>query len=401
MSTRLFCKRAFSLTTGRLVDFSHVVIGGGVVGTAIADQLQKIPANSVALLEQHEMLGMETTSRNSEVVHAGLYYPPDSLKARLCIRGKELIYGLDPHIVSYKQCAKLVVAQSEANVESLEKLLKNARTLGVPAHMVSRSSISAKYPLLRAEYGALESPSTGIMSAHELVTYCRAGFENAGGTLGLQTKVIGLEYEREMRRYVIHCMEMGSKDEFTLTAENVANSAGLHAPKIANMLLPEERRVSSHFAKGNYFSFAPVTPIPTSKITSKLIYPCPEPNAVGLGTHLTFNLGGQIQFGPDVEWLTDNDAEALKYNVSSENLVAAHKAVQKYFPGVKFEELQPSYSGIRPKLLSKSDSLRMFADFYIEEEAGFPGFVNLLGIESPGLTSALAIGEHVKNMYHA
>ena len=144
-----------------------------------------------------------------------------------------------------------------------------------------------------------------------------------------------------------------------------------------------------------------MTPIPTSKITSKLIYPCPEPNAVGLGTHLTFNLGGQIQFGPDVEWLTDNDAEALKYNVSSENLVAAHKAVQKYFPGVKFEELQPSYSGIRPKLLSKSDSLRMFADFYIEEEAGFPGFVNLLGIESPGLTSALAIGEHVKNMYHA
>lgn len=400
MGFLLLHKRALSASRRSLSDFSHIVIGGGAVGTAIASQLQQIASTSVALLDQHEMLGMETTSRNSEVIHAGLYYPASSLKAKLCIRGKELIYQLDPRVVPYQKCGKWVVAQTEDEARYLEKLMQNSKALNVPTHLILKQTANKLHPLIRAEFGALESPSTGIVSAHELVAYCNAEFENAGGTTGLHTKVVGLEYDRGHRRYLVHCLEAETKAPFTLTADSVVNSAGLHAPKISNMLLPQERHFSSYFAKGNYFSYAPSEPIPTSKITSKLIYPCPKKNAAGLGTHLTFDLGGQLRFGPDLEWLPETDSEQLNYDVSSKNLEEAHKAITSYFPKAKLEDLQPSYSGIRPKLLSREENSQRFADFYIKEEEAFPGFVNLLGIESPGLTSALAIGEYVRAIYH-
>ncbi|WPK25926.1 hypothetical protein PUMCH_003264 [Australozyma saopauloensis] len=395
-------KRAFAVSARQYSDFSHVVIGGGAVGTAIASELQQTDSNNVALIEQHEMLGMETTSRNSEVIHAGLYYPADSLKAKLCIRGKDLIYSrLDPLVVPYQKCGKWVVAQTEEESQYLEKLMDTAKALDVPVNYISKDAANKVHPLIRAEHGAVESPTTGIISAHELVLYYNAGFENAGGTLALHTKVTDIEYEQPLNRYVVHCKEGTTGEEFTFTTDNLINSAGLHAPRISNMLLPEERRVNSYFAKGSYFSFAPETPIPTRKITSKLIYPCPKANASGLGTHLTFDLGGQIRFGPDLEWLTETEAEALNYDVSSKSLEPALEAIRSYFPQVELGDLQPSYSGIRPKLVSQEDNKKKFLDFYIRKEDGFPGFVNLLAIESPGLTASYAIAEYVKDLYYS
>lgn len=398
----IIVKRAFSFSQKHFSDFSHVIVGGGCVGTAIASQLQLVSGNSVALLDQHEMLGMETTSRNSEVIHAGLYYPPDSLKAQFCLRGKELIYStLDPKVVPYQQCGKWVVAQTESEGEYLDKLAQNAAGLNVPTKLILKKMANDIHPLIRAEFGALESPTTGIISAHDLVSFCNAEFENAGGTVGLHTKVLDIEYEEQLLRYVLHCVVADSQEPFTLTADNIVNSAGLFAPQVANMLLPEDRKVQGYYAKGSYFSFAPLEPLATSKITSKLIYPCPNPNASSLGTHLTFDLGGQLRFGPDLEWLSVTDANELNYDVSVENLEGALEAINTYLPSVKLEDLQPSYSGVRPKLVSKDENKKKFADFYVKEEQGFKGFVNLMGIESPGLTSALAIGEYVRSLYHS
>lgn len=396
-------KRAFCSSIARRSDFSHVVIGGGVVGTAVAAELQKVPGNLVALVEQHEMLGMETTSRNSEVIHAGLYYPPDSLKAKFCVRGKNWIYkNLDPEVVPYKQCGKWIVAQSESELEYLDKLKRTAEALDVPVSFVSPAKAKQTLPMIRAEFGALESPTTGIISAHDLTLYFHAMFENSEGTVAINTRVDGIEYEREIPRYRLTCTEMGSNEPFVITADNLVNSAGLHAQKVANMVLPKERHFVSYFAKGNYYSFAPENPIPTAKIATKLIYPCPQANASGLGTHLTFDLGGQLRFGPDLEWVDEKiqNANDLNYDVVAKNLTGAHQAIASYFPSIALEDIQPSYAGFRPKLLSKEQNKNSFADFYVQEEHGYPGFVNLIGIESPGLTSSPAIAEYVRNIYH-
>ncbi|KAK8438734.1 hypothetical protein ACI3L0_002337 [Candidozyma auris] len=394
-------KHQFSLTNRQLADFSHVVIGGGVVGTAIAAELQKVPGNNVTLLEQHEMLGMETTSRNSEVIHAGLYYPKDSLKAKFCIRGKNLIYDkLDAALVPYKQCGKWVVAQNEKEQQYIEGLQKNADSLGVPVSLVSANQAKRQFPLIRAEAGALESPTTGIISAHDLTLFFQAEFENNDGTVAINTKVDDVEYEASIPQYRIACTEQGSGEQFEITSDNIVNSAGLFAQEVANMVLPKERHFKSYFAKGSYYAYAPETPLPTSKITSKLIYPCPNPNASSLGTHLTFDLGGQLRFGPDLEWVDCNSASELNYDVSANRIEEAAKSIATYFPSIAPDQLQPSYSGVRPKLLSQEENRQRFADYYIKEEDGFKGFVNLIGIESPGLTSSWAIAEHVASLYH-
>lgn len=399
-TTMLQLARRFCLSSRLNADFSHVVIGGGVVGTAIAAELQKVPGNSVTLLEQHDMLGFETTSRNSEVIHAGLYYPPDSLKAKFCIRGKELIYNkVDPHIVPYSQCGKWVVAQNEEEQAYIEKLHKNADALGVPVSLVSAKQAASQFPMISAKAGALESPTTGIILAHDLTLFFHTQFENEEGTVAINTKVDDIEFESSVPQYRLLCTEKGLGEEFEITADNIVNLAGLYAQEIANKLLPQERHFKSYFAKGSYYSYAPENPIPTSKITSKLIYPCPNPNASSLGTHLTFDLGGQLRFGPDLEWVDVESADDLDYDVSEERLADAAKSIATYFPSITVDQLQSSYSGVRPKLLSQADNKKQFADFYIKEEDGFPGFVNLVGIESPGLTSSWAIAEHVAGLY--
>lgn len=354
---------------------------------------------SVAVLEQHELPGMETTARNSEVIHAGLYYPANSLKGKLCVRGKELIYRLDPNLVGFQKCGKWVVAQLEQEGEYLEKLVKQAAALGVPTNMVLAAQCKKEHPLIRAEFGALDSPTTGIVSAHDLTLSHQANLENHGGTLALNTAVKGIEFEKGNSQYRIYCSEKGSGEPFEITADNVINSAGLYAQQVSNMLLPPERHFTPQFAKGSYYSYAPEKPIPTSSITSRLIYPCPNPNASSLGTHLTFDLGGQLRFGPDLEWVDSKNAADLDYEVNTSTMDSAVQAIATYYPLIRREDLQPSYAGVRPKLLSREQNFKQFADFYIKQEDGFPGFVNLIGIESPGLTSSLAIGEHVAELF--
>lgn len=398
-------RRLLTSTHVRCSDFSHVVIGGGIVGLAIGSELQRVGGSNVLVLERHDILGSETTSRNSEVIHAGLYYPKDTLKAQLCVKGKEMIYqaherGLfDITQVGLQKCGKWVVAQDEKEEEYLEKLSLNAKDLGVPVHFLSTAEAKRQNPLIRAEKAVLESPTTGIISAHDLLFYFQTQFENNEGTIALNSEVTNIHYNAPFANYeVTICSE--EEEDFKITADNVINSAGLHAQKVANFLLPPERHYKSYFAKGTYYSYQPENPLPTSKITDKLIYPCPKPNASALGTHLTFDLGGQLRFGPDVEWLNIKDADEINYYATNKNTKAAYQAIKQYFPMLNLQDLQPSYTGVRPKIMSELENKKNIADFIIKEESGFPGFINLFGIESPGLTSAWAIGELVSNMYY-
>lgn len=372
-----------------------------MVGTAIAAELLQSGENRVILIEQNEKLGMETTSRNSEVIHAGLYYPEDSLKSLLCLKGNQLIYDtLDPRDVPYSVCGKWIVAQTEEEAEYLEKLRDTAKSLYVPVSMISAKRAKKKFPHIRAEYGALESPSSGIISAHHLTSYLEASIENNDGIVATRTKLVKIEHEPSKYRYRVFCETKGENEPFEFTTNYLINSGGLHAPKISNMLLPKERHFKSYFAKGSYFTYAPEKPISRKKITTKLIYPCPNPNASSLGTHLTLDLAGQIRFGPDLEWVDEliQDPRDLNFDVSTKNLEAAEKAIKTYFPDIKLADLQPAYLGIRPKVMSRQENMEKFADFYIEEEEGYRGFINLIGIESPGLTSALAIALLVSHM---
>lgn len=411
MISRIGCKKAFGLpirafhaSAAIRADFSHVVLGGGVVGTAIAAELQAVDGNNVLLVEQNALLGMETTARNSEVIHAGIYYPKDSLKGQLCIKGKEKIYRAfekGTFQVPLQKCGKWVVAQDNHEYKYLEKIADFAKDLEVPVHFVPTQEAKKRFPLIRAEAGVLESPTTGIISAHDYTLFFLTNFENAEGTLGLNTKLEDIQYNSQTPSYTLSLQEKGTDSRFEVTADNVVNSTGLHAQRVSNMLLPPERHFKSHFAKGTYFSYTPQVPVATGTITDKLIYPCPNPNASSLGTHLTFDLGGQLRFGPDLEWLEDvHDARDIDYTASEVNLASAREAIASYFPSVTVNDLLPSYSGVRPKVYSREQNYKQFADFYIKEEDGFKGFVNLLGIESPGLTSAWAIGEYVRDLYH-
>ena len=380
-------------------DFSHVVIGGGVVGTAIAAELQEQPGNEVLLIDKNEQLGMETTSRNSEVIHAGIYYPPNSLKSKLCIAGKNKIYDAwakGNFQVALKQCGKWVVAQTDKEAEYLEKINNIAKEVNVPVNFISPTKAKAKYPLIRAETAILESPTTGIISSHDYTLFHQARFESNNGTIGLNTELTDLEYNKGTSNYTLRLES--DAGEMELTSDNVVNAAGLYAAQVSNLLLPKERHYQGYFAKGNYFSYLPTTSI--GKITDVLIYPCPNPNASSLGTHLTFDLGGQLRFGPDLEWLDIKRAEDIDYTPNPQNLKEAYKAIKTYFPSITLDSLHPSYSGVRPKIYSLEENMKKFADFEIKQEPGYPGFVNLLGMESPGLTASWAIGEYVKDLYY-
>lgn len=364
-------------------DFSHTVIGGGVVGLAIgAELVSKSAKNKVLIIEKNEEYGQETSSRNSEVVHAGLYYPPDSLKTKLCIRGKKKLYERKEYI-PIKQCGKWVIAQSEQEMEYLKKLHEKSKIINVPTEFISLERGKSEEPSIHARYGILNSPTTGITSAHGVMDYLYTKFQDGDGSLALGTQVVGVEYLKGEQVYEIQTQTTDSEDNetYSIKSNYVINCAGLYAPYIANMLLSENKHIKAYYAKGNYFSYSGPNPH-----INRLIYPCPTPGVASLGTHLTIDLGGQIRFGPDLEWV-DNCTD---YKVNESNLDMAVEAVKQYLPGVKREYLSGSYSGIRPKLIGPGE--KKFQDFVIR---GDGGFVNLLGIESPGLTASMGISEYV------
>lgn len=289
--------------------------------------------------------------------------------------------------IPHMNCGKWIVAQDQAQLEALNGVHDLATKLNVPIRWLGKEEAARREPDVRCEAGALESPSTGIVDSHEYMQFLHASFEDAGGDTALASPVSRIEAPSAgSPDWKIWTAE---EDSF-ITAETIINSAGLYACAINNMIMPEDRHRTPYYAKGSYFSYSKSTPKP-----STLIYPAPVPGHGGLGTHLTFDMGGGVRFGPDVEWV-DSPTD-LAPTSSPERFSAAIEDIKTYLPGIDESVLALDYAGIRPKL-SKSGSVtagKGFHDFYIKKEDGFDGFVNLMGIESPGLTSSLAIAEEV------
>jgi L-2-hydroxyglutarate oxidase LhgO len=356
-----------------------VVIGAGVVGLACARALAR-PGREVIVLESEGAIGTHTSSRNSEVIHAGIYYPPGSLKARLCVSGRKALYPyLAEHGVSHCRCGKLIVAAEAAQLPALDKLRAQAAANGVDdLRPLSAAEACALEPELRCA-GALESPSTGIIDSHGYMLALRGDAEDRGATLAFKSPVLS---GRLLEGGI--ALEVGGAETIRLLARRVVNSAGLFAPRLAAAIegFPPARVPPSRYCKGNYFSLAGRSPF------RRLIYPVPE--KAGLGVHLTLDLAGRARFGPDVEWI-----EEIDYGVDPRRAKRFYDAIRSYWPGLADGALAPAYSGIRPKIQESPEEPAR--DFLIQgpDVHGVSGLVNLFGIESPGLTASLAVGEHV------
>lgn len=355
-----------------------VIIGAGVVGLAVARALAQA-GREVLILEAEAAIGTATSSRNSEVIHAGIYYPQGSLKARLCVAGRDALYAFcDSHGVPYRRCGKLIVATDESQLAGLDALQAHARANGVgDLQRLDGDAVKALEPQLNAVAGLL-SPSTGIVDSHALMLALQGDAEAAGALLALHAPVEAVEVMGGGFR-----VEVGGAEPMTLHATTLINCAGHAAPTLAARTtgLPADKVPPRYFAKGSYFSLATTTPF------RHLVYPLPEPG--GLGVHLTLDLGGQARFGPDVEWV-----DGLDYTLDEKRADGFYAAIRRYWPALPEGALQPAYTGIRPKISGPGEPA---ADFRIDGPAdhGIAGLVNLFGIESPGLTAALAIADEV------
>lgn len=355
-----------------------VVIGAGVVGLACARSLAEA-GREVVILERETGFGSGISARNSEVIHAGLYYPPGSLKARLCVEGRELLYAwCAERGVAHARCGKLVVAARAEQMDRLQQIAARARANGVTdLRLLERTEVAALEPALDV-HAALLSPSTGIVDSHAFMLALRGEIEDAGGALAFHAPLLSAKVVPEGFE-----IEIGGESPMSLQCRLLINSAGLAAPAIARAIegMPADHIPTAYYAKGNYFSCSTRAPF------SHLIYPVPEPG--GLGVHLTIDLGGQAKFGPDVEWIDEID-----YAVDPTRADRFYPAIRRYWPTLPDGALTPSYSGIRPKIVPPAVARQ---DFVIEGagDHGVAGLINLFGIESPGLTSSLAIADDV------
>jgi L-2-hydroxyglutarate oxidase LhgO len=359
-----------------------VVIGAGVVGLAAARALAQAGRETV-VLEAQTAIGQGVSSRNSEVIHAGLYYRPGSLKARLCVRGKELLYPFcEARGVGHRRCGKLTVAQNDAELAALRSLQERAAANKVPVQWLGAAQARQLEPALSC-VAALLSPSTGIVDSHGFMSAVQGDLESAGGMIAFASQAVAAALGSSGDHHVVV-----TADGTELATRVIVNSASLHACALARKFagLPSRFVPREYFAKGNYFALTGRSPF------GHLIYPAPAD--AWLGVHLTLDLGGQAKFGPDIEWLDIARPEDIDYAVDPRRAEAFHAEVRRYWPGLPDGALQPSYSGVRPKIHGPHEEA---PDFRIDgpQLHGVPGLVNLFGIESPGLTSALAIGEYV------
>jgi L-2-hydroxyglutarate oxidase LhgO len=359
-----------------------VVIGAGAVGLSVARALAQA-GREMIVLEAQTAIGQGVSSRNSEVIHAGLYYQPGSLKARLCVQGKELLYPFcEAHGVGHRGCGKLTVAQNDAEVAALRSLQDRAAANGVPVQWVDAAAARELEPALHC-VAALLSPSTGIVDSHGFMLALQGDLENAGGMVAFGSSVVAVRLGRAGEPHVVQ-----TADGTELAARMVVNAASLHACALARNFAGLDPRFipREYFAKGNYYALTGRSPF------QHLIYPAPAD--AWLGVHLTLDLGGQAKFGPDIEWLDVERAEDIDYAVDPRRADGFYAEVRRYWPALPDGVLQPSYSGVRPKIHGPHEKA---PDFRIDGPGlhGIVGLVNLFGIESPGLTSALAIGEHV------
>jgi L-2-hydroxyglutarate oxidase LhgO len=361
-----------------------VVIGAGVVGLAVARALAlspKFAGKELLLLEAANSIGTGTSSRNSEVIHAGIYYPQGSLKAQLCVQGREMLYDYcEQRGIGFKRCGKLLVATNEAQVAQLQGIIAKAAANGVnDLVLLTREQARELEPQLEC-VAAVISPSTGIIDSHALMLSLQGDFENAGGLTVLNSAVASVFISSG-------AIKIEMTDGTKIFTKTLVNAAGLSAPMLARSMqglnpkfVPQE-----YYAKGNYFTLSGKSPF------SRLIYPVPE--AAGLGVHLTLDIGGQAKFGPDVEWV--KSADDLVVNPTRGD--AFYAEVRKYWPQLQDGTLIAGYAGMRPKISAPTEAA---ADFMIQGplEHGIAGLVNLFGIESPGLTSSMAIGAVVAGM---
>jgi L-2-hydroxyglutarate oxidase LhgO len=365
-----------------------VVIGAGAVGLAVARALAQAGRETI-VLETQAGIGQGVSSRNSEVIHAGLYYQPGSLKARLCVRGKDLLYPFcESRGVGYRRCGKLTVAQNDAEVASLRSLQERAGANGVPVQWLDASQAREREPALQC-VAALLAPSTGIVDSHGFMLALQGDLEAAGGVVAFGSQAVAATLGRAGEPHVVT-----TADGTDLAARVLVNSASLHACALARNFAGLESRFvpREYFAKGNYYSLAGRAPF------QHLIYPAPAD--AWLGVHLTLDLGGQAKFGPDIEWLDIARAEEIDYAVDPRRADGFYAEVRRYWPALPDGVLQPSYSGVRPKIHGPHEKA---PDFRIDgpQLHGVTGLVNLFGIESPGLTSALAIAQEVAALLEA
>jgi L-2-hydroxyglutarate oxidase LhgO len=358
-----------------------VVVGAGVIGLAVARRLA-LAGREVVVLEEAEGIGTVTSSRNSEVIHAGIYYPAGSWMARMCVSGKQALYRYcDEHGIPYRNCGKLIVATTPQEAEKLQSIRTHAEANGVgDMQTLSGDAARALEPALNCD-AALLSPSTGIIDSHGYMLALRGDAEAAGAAFAFHTP---LQRARAAAGHIE--LEAGGKAPMTLACDLLVNAAGLAAPAVARSIegMPIEMIPVPYLAKGNYFSCSVRAPF------SRLIYPVPEPG--GLGVHLTLDMAGQARFGPDVEWV-----DAIDYAVDPARAERFYPAIRKYWPTLPDGALMPSYSGIRPKIVPPAVARQ---DFLMQgpHDHGVAGLINLFGIESPGLTSSLAIADHVADM---
>jgi L-2-hydroxyglutarate oxidase LhgO len=362
--------------------FDITIIGAGIVGLAIVDNLSRRPY-SVLLVEKNDSYGRETSSRNSEVIHAGIHYPPDFLKARFCRQGNALLYNLcAEQEIPHRRLGKIIVACHSDKTEGLWRLKKQAEQNGVfDLVFLSRSDMHSLEPLVKAEE-ALFSPSTGIIDSHRLMTFFYTHSLASSATVAFRAEATairrdGCGYDLEINH-----------GEYRVMTKVLINSAGLHADHIASLagIDAGKEGYTLNYCKGDYFFTSPAPSI------HHLIYPVPATDKEGLGIHATMDMGERIRFGPDVEYVPK-----LDYRIREEKREVFHQAIRRYLPSVTLNSLQPDMSGIRPKLQKPGEPYR---DFIIREESalGYPGFINLIGIESPGLTGCIPIAESVHSL---
>jgi L-2-hydroxyglutarate oxidase LhgO len=367
------------MSEGPDTELDAVVIGGGVIGLAVARALA-LQGRSVTLLEAESRLGQHTSSRNSEVIHAGIYYPPGSLKARLCVQGKALLYAYAAeNDVAHRRLGKLIVASREDEVPALEKIRHSAEQCGVhDLEWLQAKDVAALEPAVTAVRGLL-SPSTGIIDSHSFMSALRKDAVARGAEIVTSSPLLG---GAVLDRGGFE-LDIGGAEPMSVTCRTLINAAGLWAQDVARSLrgVPPSSIPPQRFAKGHYFTLTGKSPF------NHLVYPVPEPG--GLGVHVTLDLAGQARFGPDVSWI-----DGVDYSFEAGREARFYNAIRAYFPALGDGALCPGHTGIRPKLAGAGAAARDFM-LQADSEHGVPGLVNLYGIESPGLTASLALAEQV------
>jgi len=367
-----------------------VVVGAGVVGLAVAREMA-LQGHETILLERESAFGTVSSARNSEVIHAGIYYPKDSLKAKLCVEGNRLLYEYcRTHQVATQPYGKLIVAADETQIDDLQAIFYKAQGNGVPSiKMISGDEALVLEPKLKC-VAAILSSSTGIVDSHGYMLSLLGGFEDAGGMIAYQSPLISARCIGSNAEGGYE-LDIGGSDAMKIQTGILINCAGISAPAIAQKIegLKPEQIPKAYFAKGNYFSLSGKSPF------SRLIYPIPEPG--GLGVHLTLDMGGQAKFGPDVEWLDIDSEERIDYTVNPKRAEGFYAAIRRYWPGLQDGALQPDYSGVRAKIAPPNTPSGDFC-FDGTSNHGLHGLYNLYGFESPGLTSSLAIAKHLQGL---